>query len=377
MPKKVSKLSVASGPQKTSKKLLKKGSPSSSSYLATAPAAVSGSMMAGIAYSSVSSTGKHGLRVTTTVPICEIGNSGDAYANGLYVQNASSGATYSSTCSVTPYNLPGVTTNAIIPSYYPAASWISPHVPLMALAFDRYRVESLEFVYEPQSTSTNDDRLVFAWTDDPAHPFLSPYGQSFNSIVPTQLQLLVTRESTAFMPWKPWRMKVPVGKDLLYMYNNQNSEINYLEGRLTDFGCFSCIGSALDAGAKLYGILYVKIVLDLYDPVPIISSINAILPSLHAMRSLHRKTPTSIVPFSKLDKPRAPVASNTDESKQPIQESKLPSITSVTDDDYELPDEPPKLVRTTRVPLSTLLPLPSSSTSPVSGRPATHALQRR
>jgi hypothetical protein len=138
----------------------------------------------------------------------------------------------------------------------------------------------LEFIYEPQSTAVLSDRLVFAWTDDPGHPFLG-VGQTAQ---PSQLSLLVTKDSVAFMPWKPWSLRVPVSKDMRFLFNDRTST-EYSEGaRFADFGVMNCVGSAAPVTTVQYGILYVKLKMHLIDPVPIIQSVKTLVSSLHELR---------------------------------------------------------------------------------------------
>jgi hypothetical protein len=236
-------------------------------------------------YSSVSVKGRPALRVSTQVPICEIGNDG-TYLNGLYLQNAATtGATYATSADLNPYQISRNSSSV-------ASSWISPHVPLLSLAFDRYSVASLEFFYEPQSTATVEDRLVFAWTDDPNHPFLSANGAIHSGDVATQLQSLVTTDSVAFMPWKQWSLKVPVAQDERFMYNPGvlDPDEEDTSARFYDFGSMTCVATATPGTAAIYGILYVRLVLDLFDPVPIVSSVNSLVTSLHHARRVHSAT---------------------------------------------------------------------------------------
>jgi hypothetical protein len=235
-----------------------------------------------VKYSAAVVGGRSALRVSTSVPLCEIGNDAISQNNGLFLQN-STGAFYASTASLSPYQIPFAvqletsTTTKLVPG----STWISPHVPLLALAFDRYCMESLEFQYEPQATSTFNDRLVFAWTDDPSHPFLAPGVTSgVANFPPTQLETLVTEDSVAFMPWKPWKLRVPVGKDERFLFNSDSeSPLNAgaTTTRFSEFGAINCVCSVPQTTAQVYGILYANYTLCLFDPVPLVSTIT--LPS--------------------------------------------------------------------------------------------------
>jgi hypothetical protein len=219
------------------------------------------------------------------VPLCEIGN--DLNNNGLFIQGST--PTTASVANLNPYSIPSLlSATATTPSITSGGSWISPHLPLLALAFDRYVCHTLEFCYEPQSTATTEDRLVFAWTDDPAHPFLSAIG-SLGASTPSQLELLVTEDSVAFMPWKAWQLKVPVAKDQRFLFDQPISEEGEpSQARFTDFGSFSCVGSAAPTTTVQYGILYINIVLDLFDPVPIVSSVATLISDLRRVRTHHK-----------------------------------------------------------------------------------------
>lgn len=243
-----------------------------------------------MAYSSVSRNGQSALRVTATVPVVEIGN--DAYNNGLFVQGAGTSAAYTaSLCDCTPYNFPNVLSvngTASTSVSQAAGSWVSPHIPLLALAFDRYAMESLTFHYEPQSASTVADRMVFAWTDDPFHPFLSATGVAateYDVVLPSQLQLLVTKDSVAFAPWAPWSLRVPVSRDDKYLFDQGESGQVNESIRFFSFGSMSCIGSAKPETAVLYGILYASVSVILHDPVPIIQSTKTIITLFHQIRT--------------------------------------------------------------------------------------------
>jgi hypothetical protein len=246
----------------------------------SAPAAVSTSRRAFINYRSVVVNGRQALQIHASVPICEIGND-SKYGNGLHVQSLTSTPIDCQLASLNPYQMV-VTGNTSTYLTAPAqASWVSPHVPLLATAFDRYQADSLVFHYEPQSTSTVSDRLVFAWCEDPLHPFLSAngaYGFGTSTSL-TQLQQLVTADSVAFMPWKPWSLKCPVSRDIKYLYDtNTGDETQTREtssARFTEFGSFSCVASAVGGDPIQYGVLYAEVILTLIDPVPIIQKLGA------------------------------------------------------------------------------------------------------
>lgn len=260
----------------------------------SAPAAVSRSRRAHVSYSSSTVSGRASLKVTTTVPFCEIGN--DTHNNGLLLQGAGTAAAFTaSVCDLTPYDITQAVSNGSSISVA-AGTWISPHVPLLALAFDRYAVSSVTWHYEPQATATVSDRLVFAWTDDPSHPFLSAQGAAAASATPTQLDLLVTKDSVAFMPWKDWSLTVPVARDARFMYDMAGATVQGQFERFFSFGSCSCVGSA-GPSAIIYGVLYVSIVVDFFDPVPIVTSVKTLVTELHRNRRLHGRGRVASVPL--------------------------------------------------------------------------------
>jgi hypothetical protein len=219
----------------------------------------------------------------------------------------------STVCDLLPYEI-SQSFSVITGSSYTIqpASWIAPHVPLIAVAFDRYRMQSLEFVYEPQATSTTVDRLVLAWTDDPSHPFLSAEGAAVATTPPTQLQQLVTSDSMAFMPWKQFSLRVPVSKDERFLFNPEaaiDADSTSLN-RFYAMGSLSCTNSNVTlTGAVQYGILYARMVLDFYDPVPIVADIKSLIATVHDLRAKRRKRVARLVTVTP---PSTPVQSTPD-----------------------------------------------------------------
>jgi hypothetical protein len=313
-------------------------------------------------YSQVSVQGRPALRVRCCVPLCEIGN--DAYNNGLYLQATVAGT--ATVANLNPYEIASwVQNGATITAG--SANWISPHMPLMAIAFDRYVAQSLTFHYEPQSTATLEDRLVFAWTDDPSHPFLSTYGSlDVASATPSQLQLLVTQDSIAFMPWKSWSLTVPVAKDPRFMYAEVVSGVeNTTLSRFSDFGAFSCVGSAAPTVPILYGILYAEMAIDLFDPVPIVAAVNLLVDTLHATRKNHKakklvKKPVIPLPPSSTPLTGLSVSSRTDPISIPRPESKTEKILDADSSDDDLNIVPSSSVPSTPASVSSKR-LPSSN----------------
>jgi hypothetical protein len=186
------------------------------------------------------------------------------------LQTSTSTSSSAAVATLSPYELP-LAQQTLTPTTSTAFTghWISPHIPLLAVAFDRYRMHSLAFHYEPQSTTVVDDRLVFAWTDDPSHPFLAP--SSVSGPTPSQLEQLVTQDSVAFAPWKSWTLTVPVAKDPRFLYQ---TDLTASGIRLADIGSFSCVGSAAPTTPIQYGILYADFCIEFFDPVPIVQDVT-------------------------------------------------------------------------------------------------------
>jgi len=207
------------------------------------------------------------LRVTVTLPFCQIGT--DAHNNGLQINNRSGGVSNASVASVNPVFLAGATKTASTPTGF-GGNWLSPQLSLMAYAFDRYRMTALEWVYEPQATTSVDDRLVLAYTDDPDHPIVGANWDSSSTptTTPTQTDLLITPDSVAFAPWMPWVLRCPVERidDKYVATSGAAGSIGGAQGRLAFHGNVACV--AFSATPATYGILYCRATYDFSDPVP-------------------------------------------------------------------------------------------------------------
>lgn len=144
--------------------------------------------------------------------------------------------------------------------------YISPVFDLIASAFVRYRMLSLKFHYEPQSSATTTERLVFAFADDPMHPIL------WNATIPSQQGLLALSDSVAFAPWRSWSMDVShrVQDQLFYTFTDPSTTVGSLVERFSDFGVLSCITSDISTGeTAACGILYMEAEVELVEFCPI------------------------------------------------------------------------------------------------------------
>jgi hypothetical protein len=148
--------------------------------------------------------------------------------------------------------------------------YISPIFELIATAFVRYKIEKLTFVYEPQSATTVQDRLVFSYANDPSHPLIT----NVSTASANQENLLALSDSVAFAPWRSWSLDVSseVKQDLLYTYNQSTTSVT--DNRFTMFGSIGCVASVeptTDTTAPVYGILYAKIVFEFIEFCPLIT----------------------------------------------------------------------------------------------------------
>jgi hypothetical protein len=144
-----------------------------------------------------------------------------------------------------------------------AADYVSPVFDLIASAFVRFRISKLVFHYEPQASATTDERLVFAFAADPAHPVL------WSSTV-TQSGLLSVADSVAFAPWRAWSMDVTCKLDDQLFYTFYPTGAASLTERFSDFGVMALLtSSASQSSALLCGVLYAEIVVELDEFCPI------------------------------------------------------------------------------------------------------------
>lgn len=146
-----------------------------------------------------------------------------------------------------------------------SADFVSPIFDLIASAFVRYRVTRLVFHYEPQSSATTSERMVFAFAADPLHPIL------WNSTVPNQTSLLAVADSVAFAPWRAWSMDVTyrLGNTFLYTFADSSTTVGTFTERFNDFGVISCITSSVSGSTADCGILYGEIEVEFEEFCPI------------------------------------------------------------------------------------------------------------
>jgi len=228
-----------------------------------APAAVSDDLQQYVRFSSGSKDGS--LRLTACVPmfqICGNGyNAGNLFKGGFIVGSGPSAGFPYATLSSTEGHY--VTTADTVVEY------ISPIFKLISTAFVRYRILKLRFIYEPQSATTIQDRLVFAYANDPEHPLLKQTKADAE-----QANLLALSDSVAFAPWRSWELDVSseVKQDLLYTYNQASTSIT--DNRFNMFGSIGCLASvepSTDTEPPVYGILYSEITFEFLEFCPLVT----------------------------------------------------------------------------------------------------------
>lgn len=161
--------------------------------------------------------------------------------------------------------------------------YISPVFKLLGNCFVRYQIKGLKFIYEPQSTTTVEDRLVFAYANDPNHPMIGP-GSS-------QANLLALSDSVAFAPWKGWSLDVTteVSQNLLYTASLTNSP---LDDRFIKFGAIGCLGTFVPTvitTPTVYGILYARLTIEFREFCPLLVGFTPTLSSALPIRPVKEK----------------------------------------------------------------------------------------
>lgn len=243
-------------------------------YSTTAPIAVSNDIQQQIRFGAGKTPGS--LRVSATIPIFQVSSGMTAtflpYAGGLCSVTDPTTSSPPAT-SVQLGCGQGVRTNDMLS--YP---YLSPALGLISDAFVRYRVEKLVFTYEPQAPSTVNDRVVFAYTEDPRHPLMYTKSFAYSDQLTTG-KLLALGDSIAFAPWESWSMDVSrsAKQDLLYVAMVATAPDGFAKMLATErffsFGSIGCVTSNLTGtGFVIYGILYMSIVFDLIEFCPIVQS---------------------------------------------------------------------------------------------------------
>jgi hypothetical protein len=232
-------------------------------FTSNAPLAVSDDLQQSVVFRP--GTKESSLKMTACIPLYQICSNGRASSANTYGSLIGYGS-----AGYPKMMLSSTEGHTIISSDDVLVNYISPVFKLIAKAFVRYRVDSCEFLYEPQSTATVEDRLVFAYASDPLHPRIMANTPSNSN----QANLLALSDSIAFMPWKSWVMDVSseVKQDLLYTFNQS---LGVSDNRFNMFGCIGCVSSTLFEGTtvapRIYGILYARLTFEFVEFCPLIS----------------------------------------------------------------------------------------------------------
>lgn len=162
----------------------------------------------------------------------------------------------------------------------------SPIFDLIGSAFVRYRVTGLKFIYEPQASSTTEERLVFAYASDPAHPLI-------RAGAPSAGKLLSVADSIAFMPWRGWELDVSknVRQDLLYTESTATGTTDLqldTINRFSAFGVIGCVGASEDMTGNIpCGVLYMELKVELHEFCPVVDDLPAMVARREKIRKKH------------------------------------------------------------------------------------------
>lgn len=205
---------------------------------------------------------KDGLRMRACAAICELNRISNSAPPGALNLPTGTGSAMSCQLNLTqPAELTNLGAKLNV-------EYTSPVFDLIASAFVRYKVNGLKFHYEPQSSATTTERLVFAFAEDPMHPLL------WNTTVPSQAKLLALADSIAFAPWRSWTMDVShrLADQTFYTFTDpgltMSTSASFAE-RFSDFGVISCITSAFAGAEQPCGVLYMEIDVEFLEFCPI------------------------------------------------------------------------------------------------------------
>lgn len=223
----------------------------------SAPAAVSDFLSQSIKFKP--SKGGKGLIMEVCLPLCNI--VGTTFTTGTQGTLTGPGGSSTDIYTVNPvYPIQGSSSSSVaLADGATISSYINPAWSLIAAAFTRWKVRKLIFKYQPQSTSTQADQLVFAFAADPAHPVI---GLGAPATVLTNSILLNMGDSIPFMPWKEWSLDVSQSlqkENELYIRENFIPTVVESTAAVTRFsqaGVFACTHSTSQATPINYGVLY-------------------------------------------------------------------------------------------------------------------------
>jgi len=233
--------------------------------MGSAPAAVSDDLQQYVKFASGTKAGT--LRIEACVPIYQICS--NYYSGSLVKGGLSLGPTDS---------FPYAALTAIGGFYGGGGSdvdknFISPVFKLLGSTFVRYDTLKCEFIYEPQSATTVEDRLVFAFANDPEHPMIKN-----TPATASQTKLLALQDSVAFAPWRAWRLDVSstiTAKTELFNYNQDiSSELDNRFLAFASIGCLASVEPTSTTAQTVYGILYAKFAFEYYELCPIATTVS-------------------------------------------------------------------------------------------------------
>lgn len=265
--------SVTSKKAKPKRKVSKRrGGGAARSGMSGAPVAVSDFLQQSVRFTSTN--GGRNLIMSVTAPLCLIGSDNGVSLAALFPRSSAT------TLGTTNYYQ--ATFNPIQGRGYQVAAaseqpcyWINPIWSLMADCFVRYRILKLKFIYQPQSSATIDDQLVFAFAADPYHPIIGP-----SAGVVSNANLLSVADSMPFMPWHEWEIDVTEA-----FCNDAPSYCRPVPtgdvasaNRLSSVGVFACTSNSLDATPRTYGVLYGNISIEFQEFCPQV--ISEVIPSM-------------------------------------------------------------------------------------------------
>ena len=201
---------------------------------------------------------RNSLRMHTCAPLCQVERSTGTVTVGTALQLVSNSYVSCQLNMTHPAGLTGAGAKAL-------DGYTSPVFDLIASAFVRYKVHKLVFHYEPQSSATTTERLVFAFAEDPLHPVL------WNASVPNQSSLLSLANSVAFMPWKSWSMDVSeqLSESLFYTFSDPTITVDAQTERFSDFGVISILTDTFNTSNATCGVLYMEIDVEFFEFCPI------------------------------------------------------------------------------------------------------------
>jgi hypothetical protein len=220
----------------------------------------------------------NGLRMHTCAPIVEVLRTFNSTSGAAIFGAVSADGRLSMQLNLTqPATLTDAGTKTL-------DGFTSPVFDLIASAFVRYKIDRLVFHYEPQASATTEERLVFAYANDPNHPVL------WSTTLPTTSSLLSLADSIAFVPWRAWSMDVSrkLQDQLFYTYSDPSTTVGSFPERFSDFGVFSILGSTDLVSSAKCGVLYMEVELELFEFCPI--SVTRPSAALHLVRKLVDKT---------------------------------------------------------------------------------------